>query len=133
MGNNIINVVKIVIIQGGLLVNYLDKLLKNIKYKQKNQKAKVNFLKGFAVFSVLSVVIGGVTTRLLAQSRLEEKKNNIISNSKDNNEDIKLKRDEIKHTLEEFGDEVVGDVGVAMEKALEGLEDEKQSENEIAE
>ena len=46
-------------------------------------------------------------------------------------EDINIKREEIKHTLEEYGDEVVGDVGAAMEKALEGIEAKKQNNNEL--
>ena len=109
-------------------MNCLDKLTNLITYKQKKQKG--NFVKGFAVFSVIGIAIGGVVTILLSQTKLYEKKDPIISNYKDSNEDINIKRDEIKQTLEEFGDEFVGDVGVAMEKALENVKDEKQNEIE---
>ncbi|MBX4266916.1 hypothetical protein [Clostridium estertheticum] len=105
-------------------MNYLSKLSKNIKYKQKKQK--VNLVKGLAVFSIIGITIGGVAKKLLDRSHLEEKKNIPTPNNSD--EDINIKRDEIKHTLEEFGDEVVGDVGVAMEKALDGLEYKKDNE-----
>ncbi|MCB2361185.1 hypothetical protein [Clostridium estertheticum] len=105
-------------------MNYLSKLSKNIKYNQKKQK--VNLVKGLAVFSIIGITIGGVTKKLFDRSQLEEKKNIPTPNNSD--EDINIKRDEIKHTLEEFGDEVVGDVGVAMEKALDGLEYKKDNE-----
>ncbi|MBW9152595.1 hypothetical protein [Clostridium estertheticum] len=105
-------------------MNYLSKLSKNIKYKQKKQK--VNLVKGLAVFTIISIAIGGVAKKWLDRSHLEEKKNIPTPNNSD--EDINIKRDEIKHTLEEFGDEVVGDVGVAMEKALDGLECKKDNE-----
>ncbi|MCB2306929.1 hypothetical protein LGL08_12870 [Clostridium estertheticum] len=105
-------------------MNYLSKLSKNIKYNPKKQK--VNLVKGLAVFSIIGITIGGVAKKLMDKSHLEEKKNIPIPNNSD--EDINIKRDEIKHTLEEFGDEVVGDVGVAMEKALDGLEYKKDNE-----
>ena len=106
-------------------MNYLSGFSKMNKYKQKKQQ-NVNLVKSFAIFSIMGILIGGVTKMFLAQNRLEEKNN--ITNPVNPNEDINIKRDEIKHTLEEFGDEVVGDVGVAMEKALEGLEVKKQNE-----
>ncbi|MBU3159173.1 hypothetical protein KPL37_05305 [Clostridium frigoris] len=113
-------------------MNYLRTFSKINKYKQKKQK--VTLVKGIAIFSVIGIAIGGFATRLLAQSHLDEKKEATINGDyKNGNEDINIKRDEIKHTLEEFGDEVVGDVGMAMEKALEGLEDKKHNENEIKE
>jgi len=115
-------------------MNCLSKLSKNIKHNQRKQK--INYIKGIAVFSVLSVAIGRSTAMLLAKSRLDKKKNNTTispeESNEENNESINIKRNEIKHTLEEFGEEVIGDVGVAMEKALENLEDDKQNENEIA-
>ncbi|APC40446.1 hypothetical protein [Clostridium estertheticum] len=107
-------------------MNYLSKLSKNIKYKQKKQK--VNLVKGLAVLSIIGITIGGVAKKLLDRSHLEEKKNIPIPTPNNSDEDINIKRDEIKHTLEEFGDEVVGDVGVAMEKALDGLEYKKDNE-----
>ncbi|MBU3218411.1 hypothetical protein LL033_22845 [Clostridium estertheticum] len=107
-------------------MNYLSKLSKNVKYKQKKQK--VNLVKGFAVFTIISIAIGGVAKKWLDRSHLEEKKNIPIPTPNNSDEDININRDEIKHTLEEFGDEVVGDVGVAMEKALDGLEYKKDNE-----
>ncbi|WP_298838112.1 hypothetical protein [Clostridium sp.] len=108
-------------------MNYLSGVSKINKYKEKKKK-KVNLVKGFALLSLIGIVIGGVTKRLLAQSRIEEKNDIDVTEPKTDNEDINTKRNEIKHTLEEFGDEVVGDVGVAMEKALDGLELKKQKE-----
>ncbi|MBU3154615.1 hypothetical protein [Clostridium estertheticum] len=105
-------------------MNYLSKLSKNIKYKQKKQK--VNLVKGFAVFSIIGITLGGVAKKLLDRGHLDEKKNIPTPNNGD--EDVNIKREEIKHTLEEFGEEVVGDVGVAMEKALDGLEYKKDNE-----
>ena len=84
--------------------------------------------KGFIGLSIIGITIVGIAKKLLAQSQLEEQKN-VSQAPKNGDEDINIKRDEIKHTLEEFGDEVVGDVGVAMEKALEGLEVKKQNES----
>lgn len=109
-------------------MNYLDRLSKNIKHKQKKQK--VSFIKGLAVFSVISIAVGGVAKRILAQNRLDKRKNTDTNNSKTIVDDISAKREEIKQTLEEFGDEVVGDVGFAMEKALDNLEDKKETEFE---
>ena len=109
-------------------MNYLSMFSKNNKYKQKKQN--VNLVKGFAVFSIIGITIGGIAKRLLDQSKLDEQKEITIPTSNNSNEDINIKRDEIKRTLEEYGDEVVGDVGVAMEKALEGLENKKHNEDE---
>lgn len=108
-------------------MNYLSKISKINKYKRKKQKA--NLAKGFVIFSIIGIAIGGVAKRLLTQSQLEEKKNTVAAVPKNDDENINIKRDEIKQTLEEYGDEVVGDVGVAMGKALEGLEVKKQNES----
>ena len=102
-------------------MNYLHKLVKNIKYKQR--KRKIDSIKRFVVFTVLGAAIGGVVTVLLDQNCCEETKNVIIKDEKDVEEDIN--RDEIKQTLEKVGDESIGNVGVAIEKALEDLGDEK--------
>lgn len=118
-------------------MNGLDKLQKIIKCKQRKQK--LNSIKSFAVLAGLGVVIGGAIMVLVAQSFCEEIRNNIISNAKDigedtsedTSEDINIKRDEIKQTLKNADDVAIGDVGIAMEKALDDLEDEKQKDNKV--
>ena len=42
-------------------------------------------------------------------------------------EDVNINRGEIKQTLESVGEESLGDVGIAMENAIENLEDEKEN------
>lgn len=101
-------------------MNYLDRLAKNIKLRKRKQKGcSINS------FAVIGIAIGGVIAGLFVRSCYGEIKNSAISNAKDIDEDINIKRDEIKQTLEEFGDEFIGDVGVAMEKALDNVKDEK--------
>jgi len=113
-------------------MNYLERLAKNIKCKQR--KCKGSSVDNFVVFAVLGVTIGGVFAGLFVRRCLDEITNIIISNAKDIDEDINTNRDEIKETLEKAPDESVGDVGAAMEKAFEDLEDEKldEYENEVA-
>ncbi|MFT5872065.1 MAG: hypothetical protein ACI8WT_000992 [Clostridium sp.] len=115
---------------------YLDKLAKDIKNKQKKQK--INSIQNYAVFTVLGVAIVGTVAAIFSQSCCEKIRNFSIMNkedideetNKETDEEINIKRDEIKQTLKNVNDESVGDVGSAMEKALEDLEDEKQNENE---
>ena len=102
-------------------MNYLDKLAKNINCRQRKQK--INSNKSFAVLALLTVTIGGAVAAFFTHSCREEKRNITIRNVKDIDEDINIKRDEIKQTLEKEGDESVGDVGVAMEKALDDLKE----------
>ena len=119
-------------------MRYLDRLAKDIKNKQRKQKS--NSSRNFAFFAVVGVAIGGVVAALFSKTCCEKIKNINIRNEKDINEDINenndeeinIKRDEIKQTLENVGDESIGDVGDAMEKALEDLEDEKRNENEVS-
>ncbi|MBU3182842.1 hypothetical protein [Clostridium psychrophilum] len=111
-------------------MNYLDKLTKNIKSKQKKQK--VNSINNFAAFAVLGVAIGGTFAGIFVRKYLDEIKSIIVNNEMNSNEDIDIKRDEIKQTLEKAPDKCVGDVGAAIEKALDDLSDDKQDENEVA-
>ena len=114
-------------------MNYLNKLSRDMK-RQKS-KQKLNSINRFTALAVVGVSIGGVVLGLFARNCLSEIKNIIIDNAKDSdvdeNEELKVKRDEIKQTLYTAPVKSVGDVGVAMEKALEDLEDEKENENEV--
>jgi len=86
---------------------------------------------GFPIYGVLGGAIGGAVAVLLVESHLEEIKNMFSKTSDNIMEDIDIKRDEIKQTLDEAGSDTMGDVGVAMEKALEDIETDKQSEDEL--
>ena len=110
-------------------MNYLDKLTKNIKSKQRKQKA--NSINNFAAFAVLGVAIGGTFAGIFARRCLDEIRSTTVSNEKNINEEVNIKRDEIKQTLKKTPDKCVGDVGAAMEKALDDLSDDKQDENEV--
>lgn len=107
-------------------MNHLDRLAKNIKFKKRKQKGR--FINSFVV---MGIAIGGVIAGLFVRSCCDEIKNSTISNAKDIDEDINIKRDEIKQTLDNALGESVGDVGTAMEEAFEDLEDEKQNEDEV--
>ena len=107
-------------------MNYLDRLAKNIKLRKRKQKGcSINS------FAVIGIAIGGVIAGLFVRSCYGEIKNSAISNAKDIDEDINIKRDEIKQTLDKALGESVGDVGTAMEEAFEDLEDEKQNDDEV--
>ena len=114
-------------------MNHLGKSVKRIKSKHKNQR--INSNNSFVFLAILGIAIGGVIVALVAESCLGEIRNTIISNTKDIDgnidEDVNIARDEIKQTLEKADDKSVGDVGAAMEKAFEELEDEDQNENVI--
>jgi hypothetical protein len=105
-------------------MSYLYRLTKAIKYKQRKQK--INSIKNIANFAVLAIAITRVIAGLLTE-RGSEESGNIIRNKKDihedTNEDINIKRDEIKKTLEEIDDESIGDIGVEMKKAFKDLEE----------
>jgi hypothetical protein len=109
-------------------MSYLDKLSKNIKIKKRKRKG--DSVNSFIVFAAIGVTIGGAIAGVFARKYIDEIKNIISNNAKDIDEDINIKRDEIKQTLEKDDGKSVGDVGVAMEKALEDLEDEQYNENE---
>ncbi|MBZ9607659.1 hypothetical protein G9F73_007500 [Clostridium estertheticum] len=111
-------------------MNSLDRLSNKNKFKKRKQRVcPINSL------AVIGVAIGGAIAGLFVRSCCGEIKNIIISNAKDIEEDIEedtnTKRDEIKQTLDKAHDESVGDVGIAMERAFEDLEDEKQSKDEV--
>ncbi|GCD12758.1 hypothetical protein [Clostridium tagluense] len=122
-------------------MNYLDKLAKNIEFNGKKQK--VSNHKSFLALSVVGVAIGGAALALFTKNCSREAKKNVTDNLEDNNgnikkdidenasivEDINLNRDEIEDTLKNVGEESIGDVGIAMEHALEDDYDEKQNED----
>ncbi|MCJ7688573.1 MAG: hypothetical protein MUO60_04545 [Clostridiaceae bacterium] len=113
----------------------LDKFTKNIKYKQ--NKHNRNSIKRVTLFAGLGIAIGGTVLGLLYQRCCSEITHIIIKNAKDFdediNEDINIKKDEIKQTLKNKANEPMGDVGSAMEEALEDLEVEEQDENDVIE
>jgi hypothetical protein len=113
----------------------LDKLTKNIKYKQKKHNS--NSIKKVALFAGLGIAIGGTVLSLLYQRCCSEITHIIIKNAKDIdediNEEINIERDEIKQTVKNKANEPMGDVGSAMEEALEDLEVEEQVENDVTE
>ena len=109
-------------------MSYLDQLSKNIKRKKRKQKG--DSVNNGIVFTAIGVVIGGIIAGIVARKCMDEIKNIIINNVKNINEEIDNNRDEIKETLLKADVKSVGDVGVAMEKALEDLEEEEYKENE---
>ena len=130
-------------------MNYLDILAKNIKYNRKKKRMKM--LKNYWGIAVVGVAIGGTVVVLITKKCYEEIKNLVIRNAEDPNEDIdenidediiedideelnegtNINKDEIKETLENLDEKSIGAVGVAMENAMEDLEDIKQNENEV--
>ena len=124
----------------------LNRLAKDFKSKQK----KRNSNKNLAFLLASGVAIGGAAAVLFTRKNCcEEVRNDNIMNSKDVdeyadeevsikrdeikqtegvNEDISIKRDEIKQTLKNVGGRPVGAVGLAMEHALEDLEEESNIE-----
>jgi len=113
-------------------MNYLDKLSKIIKLNKKRRK--INNIKSFWGLTAVGVVIGGTVMALFTKNYFREIQNIVINNAEDNgveiNEDAyedKNIKDEIKETLEKVGEDSVGDVGVAIEDALEDVEEEKKS------
>lgn len=113
-------------------MNYLDAFTTLIQYKQKKQKPS-NF-KNIAFFSLLGVAIGGTAAALLVKN-CKSKANKTIMNKTNNKEDVNkedvnFKTDEIKKVLENEPDESLGDVGFAMEKALEDVETKNQIKDE---
>ncbi|MBU3111146.1 hypothetical protein [Clostridium lacusfryxellense] len=110
-------------------MTYLDKISKNIKSKKRKQMG--NYSNSVMVYAVLGVAIGGIIAGLVARKCTDEIKNIIINNANNNiDEEINTKRDEIKETLLKADVKSVGDVGMAMEDALEDLEEEQYKENE---
>jgi len=116
-------------------MNYLNKIGKKIKFNQTKKKIDTN--KSFVVLTVLGLSIGGAIAGLFARKYCDEIKEIIVSNAKDSdandniddNDEINIKREEIKQTLDAAPDKSVGDVGEAMEKAIEDLEDENMAIN----
>jgi len=104
-------------------MNYLEILTKIINLRQKKQKA--SSLRNIAIFSAIGVAITGAAVILLAQSCSKEIRNMVIKKANELDEEINIKRDVIKHAVEEVGEESLGDVGIAIEDALHDLEDHK--------
>jgi len=124
-------------------MNYLDKLVKNIEFNRKNNKNKNH--KNTWPIAVLGVAIGGTLVALLTKSYFKEIKNIDINNLEDSTDDISeavykndeniednsIIENEIMETLEHVDEESLGDVGIAMENALENSEDLSQSQHKI--
>lgn len=128
-------------------MNYLNILAKNIIFSRK--KHKLNKLKSFWALGVLGVTVGSVGVVLFTKGCCEKIKNVDINNVEDNSddssegidkdinkevdknidEDDNINTDEIMETLEHLGEESLGDVGLAMEHAIEDLDEEEKSEN----
>jgi gas vesicle protein len=115
-------------------MNYLDKLITIIEFHRKKQKIKK--LKTIGALAVLGVAIGGAATVIFAHGCCNKMGNIVIRNVEDIDDDVNknrgndenINRDEIKETLGKAGEESLGDVGFAMENALEDLEDENDDE-----
>ena len=101
-------------------MNYLDILANIMKFKQKKQKT--GSIKNIAILSALGIAITGIAVVLVAQSCSNEIKKIVISKANDMADD-----DEIKQAIKEVDDEELGDVGLAMEDALEDLEDKPEA------
>lgn len=118
-------------------MNCLDKLIKIIEFHRKKQK--INNLKTIGALAVLGVAIGGAATVIFSHGCCNKMGSFVIRNVEDIDDDVNknrgndenINKDEIKETLGKVGEESLGDVGVAMENALEDLEDEKENENEV--
>jgi hypothetical protein len=116
----------------------LDIFVRNNNYKQKRQRN--NSIKGTAVLAVVGVAIGGTVLGLLYQKCCSEIRQIVFKNVKDFNEEIDIekdididfydevneeidtKREEIKQVLKKKINKPMGDVGNAIEEALEDLE-----------
>ena len=96
-------------------MNCFERVVKDFKREQR--KRKHESIRNIATFTVIGIVIGGAITMLLAEELCEKIKNMVIEN------DIKVKRSEVKKMVENVDNESVGDLGVEMKKALEDLED----------
>lgn len=126
-------------------MNHLDKLITIIEFHRKKQKIKN--LKTIGALAILGVAIGGAATVIFAHGCFNKMGNIVIRNIEDIDDDVNKNksndeninkdndenknRDEIKETLGKAGEEALGDVGVAMENALEDLEDEKENGIEL--
>ena len=96
-------------------MNCFERVVKDFKREQR--KRKHESIRNIATFTVIGIVIGGAITMLLAEELCEKIKNMVVEN------DIKVKRSEVKKMVENVDNESVGDLGVEMKKALEDLED----------
>lgn len=112
-------------------MNHLYRLAKNIKFNSK--KKKNNNLNSYIALGVFAVAIAGTVATLLTKNCCKEIENIVINNAENNDEhseddideEAKINRNEIKQTLEHVSEDSLGDVGLAMEDALEDLEEEK--------
>jgi len=119
-------------------MSYLQKIQRNIKFNGKKQK--IFNSKSLLALGLLGIAIGGTAVVLFTKNCYKEIKNIVIKNIENNDEntniyeentgeDINIIRDEIKETLERTGEESLGNVGVAIEDALEDLEDVSKDES----
>jgi hypothetical protein len=126
-------------------MNYLGKLANNIMYNGK--KKKVKMLKNYWGLAIVGIAIGGTAVAIITKKCYEEIKNIVIRNAgkldEDINEDIdedideeinegtEINKAEIKETLVNLDEKSIGAVGLAMEDAMDDLEDINQNENEV--
>jgi hypothetical protein len=102
-------------------MNCFQRIAKDFRREQRRRKT--NSMKNIVVVTVAGIVVGGAITVLITEKCCEKIKQIVIGNEKDIDKDINIKRNEIKETLENVGDESLGDVGIEMKKALDDLED----------
>jgi len=108
-------------------------LAKNIKFNSK--KKKKSNLKSYVALGVLGIAIAGTVATLFTKSCYKEIENIVINNAENNvenndediDENTNINRNEIKQTLEHVSEDSLGDVGFAMEDALEDLEDKSEN------
>ena len=91
----------------------LGKLTKTIKPKQNNSKLT------HTISFVVGAAMAGAATILLTKYFCEKPENVNTNAEKENDEVVDIIKAEIKQTLEKVDDASMGDVGIAMEKALE--------------
>jgi hypothetical protein len=97
-------------------MSHVHKLSTIIKYNKSKQKLVQPI--GF----VLCTIAGGLFTFLLTQHCCKKCKNDTNTNEKHSDEDKAIIISEIKQAAEKVEEEAIGDVGVAIEKAIENLE-----------
>lgn len=106
-------------------MNHLRKIEKIIKIYQ--MKKKLNKVKGFAGLALLGTAIGGAAIAIYTKNCCDKTIKFVVE--KVDHMDEAENRDEIKETLENVSEESLGDIGIAMENALDDLEHKKENDN----